>query len=502
MITRRQRYTPASIHHREATDPETPQSRTIEGYAIIFNQPSELLDTDQNGRKIIETIAPEAITRELLDGSDIKFTMFHDRQLILARSIHGRGTLSYSIDDHGVAFSFEAPQTADGDKALELIRRGDLCGCSFAFSTDYTDPECVSCTTDKQQTTYTVKRIFRVFDFTLAADPAYPQTEAHTRQTTPTTTHQTHNKPMTTYNDHDRQLRETLASNRHATIALRREVLTTDNLDDTGIITIEEQEMLKPLRAGLIWDKVGISIRAGLPAGRLRWPRHSKAVAQFADEGARIEAANIQFDRLDCKPQRLSIAIPISREELDYSQGIIENVVTEEMPAAIIDLVNSALFTTEANTTDGKRKKVVGPFVAAKTNALQFAASIPTRKELLQLKSRVVGSGIKLTAPCWVMTEATKAQLEDIKVDAGSGRFICENDTILGYPVFTTPEIGEGNIGFGDWSYQAAGFFGDMNLIVDPYTLARNNATDFVLNGHFATVTLCDEAFALGTPKA
>ena len=89
-----------------------------------------------------------------------------------------------------------------------------------------------------------------------------------------------------------------------------------------------------------------------------------------------------------------------------------------------------------------------------------------------------------------------------MKLDAGSGRFLVENDMLLGCPVFTTEFIGQGNIGFGDWSYQAAGFFGAMNLAVDPYTLLRQNSTDFVLNAHFATTTLYEEAFVLGKVKA
>ena len=68
--------------------------------------------------------------------------------------------------------------------------------------------------------------------------------------------------------------------------------------------------------------------------------------------------------------------------------------------------------------------------------------------------------------------------------------------------MFTTPAIGAGNVGFGDWYYQAAAFFDSMNLIVDPYTLARKNAVDFVLNARFATVTLFEEAFVLGKAKA
>ena len=279
---------------------------------------------------------------------------------------------------------------------------------------------------------------------------------------------------------------------------------TTAALKDTGIISVYEQEMLNPIRKGLIYDKVGLNIRSGL-SGTLRWPKHGKAVASFADEAERLTDSSIQWDKLETNGHRMGVAIPVTREELEDSHGIVESVVREEMPKAIIDLINGALFSTtdEYTAADGKTKtrKVVGPFVAAAKKATQFAGSVPTRKELL-LMVAAVAEKIDLVAPCWIMTEAMKAELCDVKVDTGSGRFLCENNTILGYPVFTTAEIGAGNIGFGDWSYQAAGFFGDWNLVADPYTLARNNAVDFVLNARFGTVTLREDAFVLGKKKA
>ena len=173
----------ADLHVRE-TEGGAP-SRTIVGYAILFNTPSAPLwsDEDEEAREII---APEAITKELLDGCDIKFTMFHDRQLILARSNKGTGTLSYTVDDKGVAFEFEAPNTVDGDKALELVKRGDLAGCSFAFSTHYWDESFVSRTVEvrdgRAYITYTVKAVTGVYDMTLAADPAYPDTSVEARE--------------------------------------------------------------------------------------------------------------------------------------------------------------------------------------------------------------------------------------------------------------------------------------------------------------------------------
>lgn len=279
---------------------------------------------------------------------------------------------------------------------------------------------------------------------------------------------------------------------------------TTKALDDTGIIPVHEQEMLKPIRKGLIYDKVGLNIRSGL-SGTLRWPKHGKASASFADEAERLVDSSIQWDKLETNGHRMGIAIPVTREELQDSHGIVESVVKEEMPKAIVDLINGALFSTTDTyvAADGKTKtrKVVGPFVAAAKNAVQFAGALPTRRELLLMVAKVAEK-LDLSAPCWVMTESMRAELRDVKVDAGSGRFLCENDSILGYPVFTTSEIGAGNIGFGDWSYQAAGFFGDWNLVADPYTLARRNSVDFVLNARFGTVTLRDEAFVLGKIKA
>lgn len=176
---------PSGLRLREAGEGEE-QSRVITGYAIMFNTPSEPLWSDETS-EAREVIDPAAISEELLRGQDIKMTMFHDRQLILARSNKGEGTLSYSVDEKGVKFEFEAPNTADGDKAVELVKRGDISGCSFAYSTYYYDSDFVerqSKVADNgvNNITYRVKAITKIYDFTLAADPYYPDTSVETRE--------------------------------------------------------------------------------------------------------------------------------------------------------------------------------------------------------------------------------------------------------------------------------------------------------------------------------
>lgn len=176
----------SGLRIREATDGA--ESRTIEGYALKFGVRSRLLCDWWND--YYEVLEPGCVTREMLDAQDIKLTMFHDRQLVLARSNKGNGTLSYEVDKVGVKFWAEMPHTVDGDKALELVSRGDIAGCSFIYSTDEGDSENVVSYERLDEKgddgedilLRHVKRIDNVYDFTITTDPAYEQTDVSRRE--------------------------------------------------------------------------------------------------------------------------------------------------------------------------------------------------------------------------------------------------------------------------------------------------------------------------------
>lgn len=164
---------------REVAEGEV-QSRTIEGYAIIFDVESRILKDIDGLPYYREIIEPGAITEERLKEMDIKMTMFHNREKILARSRNGEGTLKLSVDDVGVKYSFEAPNTVDGDTAIELVKRGDLSGSSFIFWVGMND-----LTREKGKDgifIHRVKNIQRIDDMTIAADPAYEQTSVAARE--------------------------------------------------------------------------------------------------------------------------------------------------------------------------------------------------------------------------------------------------------------------------------------------------------------------------------
>lgn len=178
-VIRREISTKGGLHVREAQDGA--ESRVIEGYALKFGVRSVLLcDWWDDYYEVLER---GCITKEMLDQQDILLTLFHDGQLILAHSINGKGTLSYEVDDTGVKFRAEMPYTVDGDKALELVKRGDIKGCSFIYSikdeANATFEKVVEY--DKEIVIRHVHKVDCVYDFTLTPHPAFPQTEVSRR---------------------------------------------------------------------------------------------------------------------------------------------------------------------------------------------------------------------------------------------------------------------------------------------------------------------------------
>lgn len=153
-----------SIEIRTAS--EDKDSRTIEGYALVFNSLSE----DLGGFR--EQIIPEAV-EGMIEASDILALLNHDQSRgVLARSRYGKGSLDLEIDEVGLKYRFEAPHTALGDEVLEYLRRGDITSSSFAFVIETDNWE------KQSDGTYirTIKKFHRLYDVSPVFEPAYQQT--------------------------------------------------------------------------------------------------------------------------------------------------------------------------------------------------------------------------------------------------------------------------------------------------------------------------------------
>lgn len=145
--------------------------RLVSGYAVVF-------DTWSNDLGFYEKILKGAITDETIKRSDVICKLNHDDQKVLARSKYGEGSLILEVDDKGLKYTFEAPRTQYGDELLELLRRKDIQGSSFAFTIEE-DEFSYQWPFDKEGDPVLCREVIKVdklFDVSPVFSPAYEQT--------------------------------------------------------------------------------------------------------------------------------------------------------------------------------------------------------------------------------------------------------------------------------------------------------------------------------------
>ena len=293
-------------------------------------------------------------------------------------------------------------------------------------------------------------------------------------------------------------IRENAMKGLQTEILLVRDLMMVSDITSGGIVPLNVQDILRPLTEGFILDRVGLPMPTGL-AGDYVWPMYEMVEASIVGEGVALSDTNIEFSKMTAAPERIGIAIPVTRQSLNQSAGVLEMIIREVMPLAIRQLLNKILFSTKKVTG---ATNLVGPFVDKVSSAVNLSA-VPTFKELnAGMKAKVLETGIDGDHMCWIMTKSMKAILEGTPINE-KGIYVpmIQNDRLCGLPVYTTNVIRDGSteyIGLGDWRYQPMGLFNTLRFIVDPYSQARKDSVDFVLNADYATKTLRSEAFLLG----
>jgi len=138
---------------------EQGEGTMVRGYASVFNSMSDNLGGFR------EIIAPGAFDSVL--DNDVRALFNHDPNHLLART--ASGTLKLSVDEQGLAYEFEMPNTTTGRDLLESMKRGDITQSSFAFTVDSDSWEDRSGTVVR-----TINKVSQLFDVSPVTYPAYP----------------------------------------------------------------------------------------------------------------------------------------------------------------------------------------------------------------------------------------------------------------------------------------------------------------------------------------
>ena len=194
-MSKQVRFIPTQNCGLQVREPQEGQtaSRRIAGRPIVFGVRSNNLTPWSDYREVYEVLEPGCISAEVMQKSDIVLNTNHrnDVSCILGRYRNSdKDTLKLELRADGVDCDCDLPNTTTADDTLELIKRGDIDGMSFAFEDDWEDSENgVSYermrdeeTGKKEIWVRHVKRITALYDVSVVTHPAYEQTTVGVRE--------------------------------------------------------------------------------------------------------------------------------------------------------------------------------------------------------------------------------------------------------------------------------------------------------------------------------
>lgn len=147
----------------------------IVGYAALYDSLSEPLGGFR------ERLAPGAFSLALGKNPDVRCLFNHNDSAVLGRTTSG--TLSLMNTSRGLRFSVsELPDTTYARDLRAMLKRGDVTGCSFAFTVPQGSDKWAEEVIDGERTLVrTIHEIGRLIDVGPVAFPAYTATEVSLR---------------------------------------------------------------------------------------------------------------------------------------------------------------------------------------------------------------------------------------------------------------------------------------------------------------------------------
>ena len=225
----------------------------------------------------------------------------------------------------------------------------------------------------------------------------------------------------------------------------------------------------------------GATVLSGLSKA-VTIPRETgDTTAAFTAEGAAVSESSLTFNNLTLTPRRISATSSFTAEALIQSDPQIDNLIRNSHARKIAQGIDDGAL--EGN---GVAPNPTGVVNTSGINTLTTTgSSTMTYAEALDALAKLEEDNVPSGNAAFVMNPVDFATIAATAVDAGSGRFVIENGTILARRVVQSTLATAGTVILGDFSNLIVAMFGHTDLIVDPYSSATS-ATVKITTHNFA----------------
>lgn len=261
--------------------------------------------------------------------------------------------------------------------------------------------------------------------------------------------------------------------------------------NDNAIVGTDIVGIIAPLRAKNVLIGAGARFLSGL-VGDVQLPVMGAGNVAWEGETATAPDAGYTFAAVKLSPKRLTAYVDVSKQFLNQDSVSAEMLIREDL----VNAINSKLEQTILGAENGSTTQPAGIFY----NGGAALTDLTNYKSVAKLESQVDAANT-FGEKKYIIGLGAKATLRTTGKGTTGDSMILANGEIDGTPAFATSNTGDLNVAYGDWSMLAIGQWGAIDLVVDPYTVAKEGKVRLVVNAYFDAKVLVPTAIAVAKVK-
>jgi HK97 family phage major capsid protein len=272
---------------------------------------------------------------------------------------------------------------------------------------------------------------------------------------------------------------------------VRADVLAQTATQGQEIVSEDKIAIMPPLVDKLIFSRAGVTFIPNC-VGNVSFPNYAGTTVAWKDEVESAADGGGAFAEVEFAPKRLTGYVNVSKTFLAQDKVGAERLLMANIADAVARKLESTILGVAAYSS--KQPQGMGYKITTGADTKANAA-VPTWATMVGLETSVDTSNALQENLAYITNGTCRGFLKTIYRVATYGEvtLLLPDGTMNGYPVLVTNAAstiaGDDDTGelivFGNWKDLYICQWGGYDITVDPYTLAKTNQVQLVINAYF-----------------
>ena len=239
--------------------------------------------------------------------------------------------------------------------------------------------------------------------------------------------------------------------------------------DDAGIVGQDFRggDFIDALTNSSSVMSAGATLLRGLQ-GDVKIPKKTgtSTAAFVSSEGTAVAESEMTIGSVTMSPKTLGCFTDVTRQLLTQSSLDVENLIRNDIAQSMALAIDAGAL--EGSGTSGNPTGIKN---TSGINTVTFAGANPTWAETVNMESQVAVDNALIGNLSYIMRADDYGSLKTTEKASGTAQFVVDRDgRVNNYGVVVSNQPTSGDHYFGNFSDLLVGFFGGLDIIVDPYT--------------------------------